>query len=274
MDDVDAVRRFYDSSPATEWDRLELPLCRIEPASTLHLITKYFPPRGHVCDIGSGPGRYAIPLLESGYAVTLVDLSPAALRFAARQLQQRGLQACAYLAADARDLGPMGSASYDAALCLGPLIHLLEADDRRQALQELRRVLKPGGVAVLGFLNSWGLMRTGLADFSHRLRDAGFLRSMLHGQAFRAGELANFTACYWSTPPEALAEVTTAGFEVLSYACAEGFVGGMRPTVEDLARSDPAAYASVVQVAAETCELPQFRDGGDHLLIVGQVPRR
>ena len=30
----------------------------------------------------------------------------------------------------------------------------------------------------------------------------------------------------------------------------------------------PAAYSNVVEFIAETCELPQFRDGGEHLHFV------
>ena len=69
------VRTHYDSAPVSEWKRLEVGLSRIEFASTLRLIEKYFPATGAICDIGSGPGRYAIELSKRGYQVTLFDLS-------------------------------------------------------------------------------------------------------------------------------------------------------------------------------------------------------
>jgi len=34
------LKDFYDSNAAVEWERLELPLCRIEFVSTLRLIEK------------------------------------------------------------------------------------------------------------------------------------------------------------------------------------------------------------------------------------------
>lgn len=67
-------------------------------------------------------------------------------------------------------------------------------------------------------------------------------------------------------------ELIKAGFDVMSYAGAEGVVGGMWPLVEKLAATDPIAYASLLEFAAETCELPQFRDGGDHLHFVVRKP--
>jgi hypothetical protein len=42
----------------------------------------------------------------------------------------------------------------------------------------------------------------------------------------------------------------------------------MGPPVEQLSADNPEAYANVVQVAAETSELPQYRDSTDHLHIV------
>lgn len=46
---------------------------------------------------------------------------------------------------DARDLS-VDSGTFDIALLLDPLYHLSSASDRRVALTEVTRVLKPGGV--------------------------------------------------------------------------------------------------------------------------------
>ena len=56
------VRDFYNTNAAREWGRLDLPLCKIEFASTLWLIDHYFPKHRRICDIGGGPGRYSIEL--------------------------------------------------------------------------------------------------------------------------------------------------------------------------------------------------------------------
>ena len=90
---------------------------------------------------------------------------------------------------------------------------------------------------------------------------------MLNEQTFVGRQLTGFTESYWSTPEIALAEVKRAGLEVVSYAAAEGFVAGMRPLIERLAAERPDAYENVVAIAVATCELPQYRDTGDHLHI-------
>jgi S-adenosylmethionine-dependent methyltransferase len=55
------------------------------------------------------------------------------------------------------------------------------------------------------------------------------------------------------------------GLRVVSYAGVESFLGGMTPILERLKGDKPAVYDSLVEFAAETAELPQFRDATDHL---------
>src|ERR1700742_4394361 len=117
------VKTFYNYNAAVEQGRLDLPLCRIEFASTLRLIDKYFPKQGRVCDIGGGPGRYVIELIRRGYATTLLDLADEEIQLARTRLDELGLSAERLLVGDAQDLSLLASESFDAALLLGPMYH-------------------------------------------------------------------------------------------------------------------------------------------------------
>ena len=262
------VRTHYDSAPEREWERLDSGLSRIEFASTLRLIEKYFPVNGTVCDIGSGPGRYAIELSRRGYQVTLFDLSRKLLERGERAFASEGIRAMQFVQGDARDLEVFEDGSFDAVLHLGPLYHLTRSEDRSRALSELVRILKPDGRAIVAFLNSWGLIRTGIVDFPKRFSDSTFLRSMLGKKTFQARELCGFTECHWSNPEIAGKEIEDAGLRIVSYAGAESFAGGMAPLLESLRKNEPAAYGNVVEFASETSELPQFRDATDHVHFV------
>jgi 2-polyprenyl-3-methyl-5-hydroxy-6-metoxy-1,4-benzoquinol methylase len=262
------VRDFYNRNAAREWERLDLPLCKIEFLSTLRLIDKYLPKQGRICDIGGGPGRYVIELTRQGYTVTLFDLSEEEIRLARAHLDQLGLSAEQFIVGDARDMSILASGSYDAALLMGPMYHLVEPEAREDVLRELARILKPHGTAIVAYLNSWGLVRTGIVDFPDSYRDISTLRAMLSEHTFTGQSLAGFTECYWATPEAALHEIERAGLEVISYAGAESFAGGMGPLLERLSVDNPEAYANVVQVAAEMCELGQYRDCTDHLHVV------
>jgi ABC-type nitrate/sulfonate/bicarbonate transport system substrate-binding protein len=121
-------------------------------------------------------------------------------------------------------------------------------------------VLRPGGTALAAYLNSWGLIRTGITDFPTKYEDPSFVRSMM-----RDGGLSIW---YWSTPVLERAELGSVGFYVVAYGGMEGFAGGMWPLIEKLAQEHPQAYEHVVDAAVESCELPQYRDATDHLTFI------
>ena len=266
-----AVKKYYDDHATQEWERLDNIRCKIEFASTLHLIEKYFPKQGRICDIGGGPGRYTIELARRGYQATLLDISEEEIKLAGSRLDELGLQA-EFIVGDACHLNQFALGLFDAALLMGPMYHVIDSQDRHRILIQLKGILKPNGIAIIAYLNSWGLIRTGIVDFPHWYKEKSKLSSLLYELTFEGQALSDFTECYWSTPEAALQEIQKAGFKVISYAGAEGFAGGLRPLLEKLSTEDPEAYTNVVQFAAETCELKQYRDSTDHLHFVVQSP--
>ena len=209
----DVVRQYYDETELEEWDRLASPYRRFELLSTLRLVDEFFPPSGRVADVGGGPGRYTIELLQRDYRVTLIDLSEANVRFARDRLAERGLSAESVHVADARTLPMLATASFDAALELGPMYHIIDAGERRRTLAELYRILKPGSPAIVGFINPWGVLRGGLTEFPQSYSDAPLLRQLL-STFVKAGKPDMFTESVFLTPPQALAELRSSGFAV------------------------------------------------------------
>ncbi len=261
------VKRYYDEQVETEWERLATPYRRFELVSTLRLVDEHFPSAGFVADIGGGPGRYTIELLRLGYRVTLVDLSESAITFARTRLEEEKLHAEAVRCADARELPELETSSFDAALLLGPMYHIVSEEDRRAALRELHRVLKPGAPAIVGFINPWGVLRAGLAEFPSFYTDYADASSLLTTY-HKVGEQAAFTESVFLPPPEALAELKRAGFAVEARAGAEGFASGMQREVEEIAATAPKTYATIARLVAETCDHPAFRDCTEHLHVV------
>ena len=98
---------------------------------------------GIVADLGAGPGHVARHLREIGLPTVAVDLAPA---MAAVARQRNGVPA----AAGSLMALPLAPSSIAAAVVLFAWIHLTD-DELAVAADELHRVLRPGGVAVISF---------------------------------------------------------------------------------------------------------------------------
>lgn len=95
--------------------------------------------RIRVLDIGAGTGRYSVPLAEEGYDVTAVEL----VKHNLGRLRAKGSTVKAYQG-NALKLSRFEEDSFDLTLLFGPMYHLHEEDEKRQALLEAKRVTKPG----------------------------------------------------------------------------------------------------------------------------------
>ncbi|MGF7045571.1 SAM-dependent methyltransferase [Paenibacillus sp. DS2015] len=262
------VRDYYDNHAEGEWERLNDPYSMIEYMSTLHLFHKYLPSTGHICDIGSGPGKYSIELLKRGYQVSLFEISQQELDLASNKINELGLKAEAYICEDAIHLDVLNAATYDAALVMGPLYHLHDEQDRANVIRNTASIVKKQGIAIFTFINTWGALKAGVTEFSDTYKDIRNVYEYLETQ--KLDENRGFTECYFSTPISALEEIKNNGFDIISYAGVEGFLAGMRREVCRLYRDDRRVYDNLVKVASETCELPQYRDATEHLLIVAR----
>lgn len=171
---------YYDEHGDEEWKRLDSSFHgRLEWEGTVDLLEEHLPPEGRVLDVGGGAGRYTVWLAERGYEVTLVDPSEGQRTVAQKHVTERGLEDTVTIKnGDIRDLA-FDSKRFDATLCLGgPLSHVLDADERGTAVQELKRVTSSDGpifISVMGLLNLLTILlaSTKKLDVMVELADSG-----------------------------------------------------------------------------------------------------
>jgi ubiquinone/menaquinone biosynthesis C-methylase UbiE len=238
-------RLFPDRTPSLEFVR------------TLELLDRLLPaPPARVLDVGGGPGTYAAPLAARGYRVHLLD--PVGLHVEqARQAAGSG-PAAAFTAGldDARQL-PVPDQSQDAVLLFGPLYHLTGAADRRQALSEARRVLRPGGrllaMAICRFASLLdGLYRDWLDDPQFRPIVDQDLVNGQHRNPDPVGRPEFFTTAYFHTPHGLTGEIETAGFTGVACYGVEGPGWPLRTEWADPQRREQILFAAR-SVETEPC---------------------
>jgi 2-polyprenyl-3-methyl-5-hydroxy-6-metoxy-1,4-benzoquinol methylase len=104
----------------------------------------------HVLDYGCGPADFGIWMATEGAAVTLLDLSPAAIEVGLKRARASGVEVRG-VAADASCLGMLGAAEFDLVFACAALHHTLKYPG---AVEELARIMKPGARLVL--CETWG----------------------------------------------------------------------------------------------------------------------
>jgi ubiquinone/menaquinone biosynthesis C-methylase UbiE len=269
------VRRFYSIAAEREWNRLDQPHDgRIEFAVHKAWIGRYLPPApARVLDLGGGPGRYSIWLAQQGYRVTLADFSPELLALAREKAAEHGVDIDDFVEANAADLGHFPDGSFDAALCMGPLYHLILEDDRRQVVSELRRVLKPGGMLFTTFLNRMQTLRVAVQQ------DIPFFTPYTEGMIKKyhqtgvldwQGIPGTFNLAYLFFPEEIAPFMEAGDFETIELVASQSHAAHLQKDMALFAERQPELYDWALAEFIEQANEPSILGSGFHILYIGQ----
>lgn len=263
------IRSYYDQVP--EESRLQTGAFQLEELRSRELILRHAPtPPAMVLDVGGAAGAYAFWLAEQGYDVQLVDAVPRLVEVARSRNERASHRLSSCTIADARAL-PAPDDSADMVLLLGPLYHLVQPEDRRQALAETARVLRAGGILIAAGISRWASALDGLSR--EVLRDPDFARiverDLLDGHHQNPTNRPDyFTTAYFHRPEDLRSEVADVGLDV------EGLYGVEGPgwILGDIAErwEDPVRRHIVVDVARKLESEPSVIGMSAHLIAVGR----
>jgi len=264
------VATAYNQMSEIEWQRLiHNPYQALEFDLTMHYLQRCLPPDGTVLDAGGGPGRYSIALCRLGYQVTLFDLSPGNVATAQIRIADEPPAVQANLreatVGDIRAL-PFADGQFDIVLCLGgPLSHLPEVKDRKQAAGELARVARPDGIVCLTGIGYLAVVRLIMAEFDHELTNGSLDHLLADGNThgpmhmlwhfFRADEL------------RALGEGV--GLETVEMVGLQSLSTGLEEATNRV-RGDEAKWSRWHEMLLRHASDPAVVDMSDHILYIGR----
>jgi SAM-dependent methyltransferase len=139
------VRESYDSAASAYAEHLATEL--VDKPLDRHLLNRFaecVTGRGLVADLGCGPGHIARYLHEQGVKVVGIDLSPEMIRVATSL--NPGLE---FRTGDMKQ-PEMPDASLAGAVAFYSIVHF-DASELGAVLQQVRRILEPGGLFLLAF---------------------------------------------------------------------------------------------------------------------------
>lgn len=144
----------------TQQEERRLSRCQaaqIEYLTTMHYLQSYLHPHVRILDLGAGTGAYALPLAEAGYEVYAVDLMAHHLDILKKHMQ-KGWKLTLHQGS-ATDLSMFPDNHFDIILCMGPLYHLKE-EQQRICLDEMHRIAKDDGILFCAYLSNLAVFAT------------------------------------------------------------------------------------------------------------------
>lgn len=234
---------------------------------TQELLRRHLPAApARIIDVGGGPGAHARWLIEDGYEVDLVDPVP-------RHVEEAAASGIRAELGDARALDAPDD-SYDVALVLGPLYHLLDREDRLRALREAARVVRPGGIVAAAAIGRYASVFEHVATTMltvDRVRDAvaDILVTGIHAPG-RKG----FTSSYFHTGEGLAAEVGEAGLtDAVVYGIEGPVWSALRATEQYTKESlvDSAMFQAALTAARLAEPYPDLLAASSHMLAVARV---
>lgn len=158
--------------------------------------------RGRLIDIACGPGVVTAALAPNAASVVAFDATDEMLAKAKARCAKAGLSNVEFKSGDAEHL-PFADAQFDGAVTRAALHHFAEPQN---ALNEMFRVLRPGGVAVIADVtSSENADESQLHNAIERLRDPSHTRMLpalaLDGAARQAG-FRDLQAATWDMDRE------------------------------------------------------------------------
>ena len=265
-EEKEAIRKHYDADPLKEWDRLQK-RTPYEKYITTHMMDRYIQPGSRILDIGGGPGQYSIHYARQGHTVTLLDLSDENVRFAKKKARQYGVKITA-LQGDATDLSRFPDDSFDTVFLMGPLYHLLTEESRIRAIQEAKRVLKPGGYLFCSFILTFGGVIYGMREIQETIlmpEEEEFYELAAKGESF-SGEA--FTFAYMITVKDAKQLLDSIpGLKTETAFSQEGILA---PYKRVLSKSPRKIRIAWCDYALRFCEKEEYLAHSEHLMIVSR----
>lgn len=216
------ISTHYDRHP--ELDRFNSAHGALEYARSKEIIGRYLPQEtADILDVGGGTGAYSFWLAQLGHRVTFVDLSEVQVASVEGRNKEVEHKLVSIQQGNVVSMS-FESESFDLVLNMGPMYHLPKAQ-RREALNEISRVLRKNGTLISAYISRFAALMDGykkewISDPQYNALAVGDLKLGVHRSP---DDDKYFTLAYLSRPDDVAPELEVCGYRMQELLAVEGF---------------------------------------------------
>ncbi|BDU50413.1 class I SAM-dependent methyltransferase [Haliovirga abyssi] len=145
---MNKLQQYYEKY--SESNRLEKDkTSKIEFLTNIEYLNKYIK-KGKLLDVGAGSGIYSSYYDEKEIEVTAIDVVQSHVNFMKEKFVDKNINV---KLGSALDLSEFKENSFEFVLCLGPIYHLRDKEERIKCIKECNKVLKKGGILAVAYIN-------------------------------------------------------------------------------------------------------------------------
>lgn len=209
-----------------------------------------------ILDVGAGTGRYSVELCHEGHEVTAVELVKRNLEVIRSKHEK-----IKTWQGNAMDLHFLEEKKFDLVICFGPMYHLHTEEERLKALEEIKRVTKPGGIVFCAYImNEYAVLKYCFGENKiEEVLEKGGLTEDFHCVTFDE-DLYSYVRL------EDINEIQKkSGLERVAIFNQEGAADYMR---RELNAMDEEAFKKFVEYTITISDRPELLGAGTHVVDV------
>ena len=229
---------------------------RVEFLTTVRYIEKYLTPNAKILDIGAGAGEYSLYFAKNGYEVSALELADNNIRAFRKKITLE--TPVDLVQGNALDLSLYADESFDAVFLFGPLYHLRNASDRKQCIEEAKRVCKKDGTLFFSFIGNDMVILTELVYDIHYLKGNTYDHDTF--------KVEDFPFVFF-TVDQCRQMLLDCNLKLLHEVASDGVSELMEERINQL---DEESYEQYLKYHFYSCEKPEMLGHSNHLLFVGK----
>ncbi|MEM7102786.1 MAG: class I SAM-dependent methyltransferase [Bacteroidota bacterium] len=263
------IQDFYNEYGENETERWDKSI--IEKVKYLvhnHYLYKYILPGDQVLELGAGTGMFTKELVGLAGSLMVTDLSPVQLDLNKKRAEEDNYKGKIedFRIIDICDLSTFEDDQFDKVVCYGgPLSYVFERN--ADALSEIYRVLKPGGIALVSVMNLWGSfnrsMHSIMSEISKEDNEKVLTTGNLHPTAFTNSN----HHCHIYKSEEFRTILESANFEILELSASNCLSVRRAAELEDM-QHDKAKWEYFIDLEIRACKSPGLVESGTHIIAI------